>query len=109
MIQHGNTATSNLRPHIIEPPENQLKHKDREIETLFTTLQNTIEIRDTGLPRCEQLARAHIDTLGAQVAETQELCRRTLAVANTTPVANESPATIAAAEHVSNQTELLVS
>lgn len=105
-----NTATSDhFRFH--QHFETQLKHKDREIETLFTTLQNTIEIRDTGLPRCEHLARANIVTLGAQVAETQALCRQTLAIANlpTTPDARKSQANIEATEQVTTPTSLQVS
>lgn len=56
----------------------QLKRKDREIENIFSALQHTIEIRDSGLKRCSSLSQTHLPAIVAVVANAHSTCQETL-------------------------------
>lgn len=51
----------------------QEKRKDREVEGLFTTLQNTIEIRDVALQKCTRLSETHLPDLRKQLDKSREV------------------------------------
>lgn len=57
----------------------QEKRQDREIENLFQTLQSTIELRDSSLERCRNLADTHLAELKHNLEVTRSLVEQTTA------------------------------
>lgn len=56
----------------------QLKRKDREIENLFSALQNTIDARDTSIEKCRNLSESNLPLLKIKLDETLALCDNVL-------------------------------
>lgn len=56
----------------------QLNRKDREIENLFTAVQNTIDAKDTAVERCRVLSETNLPILKIKLDETLTLCENVL-------------------------------
>lgn len=56
----------------------QLKRKDKEVENLFTAVQNTIDAKDTAVERCRVLSETNLPILKIKLDETLTLCENVL-------------------------------
>lgn len=56
----------------------QQKRNDREIENLFSSVQNTIESKDTTIEKCCVLSESHLPILKIKLDETLTLCESIL-------------------------------
>lgn len=56
----------------------QQKRNDKEIENLFSSVQNTIEAKDTSIARCHTLSEKNLPLLKIKLDETLTLCEGVL-------------------------------
>lgn len=56
----------------------QQKRNDKEIENLFSSVQNTIEAKETSVEKCCVLSGSHLPLLKIKLVETLTLCENVL-------------------------------
>lgn len=54
----------------------QEKRNDREIENLFTTAQNTTEVKDNSVARCKSLSEVQLPVLNSILKSTSRECEK---------------------------------